>query len=60
MSKFRWTLLLAPFVLVIAGAWLAGYAEPPLGLSVPLAVLGIVALWLWQAYMEYSKSKKGQ
>ena len=59
LSKFRWTLLLAPFVAVIAGAWLAGYVEPPLGLPVPMAVLGIFALWVWQAAMEYSKWKKG-
>ena len=52
-------MLLAPFVVLMAGVWIAGYAEPPLGLPVPTAVLGIVALWLWQAYMEYSKRKKG-
>jgi hypothetical protein len=58
-DKFRRTLWLAPFVVLIAVLWSTGYSEPPLGLSRPIAVLGIVALWAWQAFMEYSKWKKG-
>ena len=58
-DKFTRTLWLSPFVLLIVVLWLAGYSEPPLGLSRPIAVLGIFGLWAWQAYTEYSKWKKG-
>ena len=54
-DKFRRTLFLWPFVILLVVLWAAGVLQPPFGIPVPVAILGLLGLGIWQTIHEYSK-----